>query len=83
MSVFSKEADMTYMAWGGIAIAIIVIVGLMYLHNSDTEKDLLSPEHIMALIGVPLTILSYVAGKKHGESTSNNGNGNGRKPPEE
>ena len=72
MSVFSKEADMTYMAWGGLLIGIIVIVGLMYLHNLDTEKDLLSAEHIMAMIGVPLTILSYVAGKKHGESTSNN-----------
>ena len=47
------------MAWGGLLIGIIVIVGLMYLHNLDTEKDLLSAEHIMAMIGVPLTILSY------------------------
>ena len=68
MSWFSKEADMTYLAIGGLIIAGIVVIGLMILHNLDTEKDLLSPEHIMAIIGLPTVILSYAVGKKHGEA---------------
>ena len=71
MSIFSREADMTYLAWGGLLIALVVVIGLMILHNADTEKDLLSPEHIMAIIGLPTVILSYAVGKKVGEATAN------------
>ena len=43
MAWYSKEADKTYIAWGGLIIALFVVVGLMVLHNADKEKDLLSP----------------------------------------
>ena len=72
MSWFSKEADQTYLALGGLIIAVVVIVGMMILHNLDQEKDLLSPEHIMAIIGLPGLILSYAVGNKHGKETARN-----------
>ena len=75
MSWFSKDADQTYLALGGLFIACVIVVGLMWLHNA--EGDLLSPEHIMALIGMPLTILSYAVGKKVGEMTANGNNKKG------
>ena len=69
MSWYSKEADKTYIAWGGLIIALFVVVGLMVLHNADKEKDLLSPEHIMGMIAMPTVILSYAVGHKDGRNS--------------
>ena len=66
MDWFSKEADKTYIAWGGLLIGIIVVLGLFLLHSADAEGDLLSGEHIMAIIGMPTLILTYAVGHKDG-----------------
>lgn len=71
MNWFSQEADKTYIAIGGLVIGIIVVVGLMLLHHADTQKDLLSGEHIMAIIGMPSLILTYAVGHKHGQASAN------------
>ena len=72
MNWFSAEADKTYIALGGIVIGIIVVVGLMILHNNDAQKDLLSGEHIMAIIGMPSLMLTYAVGHKHGQASKEN-----------
>lgn len=72
MNFFSKDADHTYLALGGLVVAALVVVGLMLLHHMDDGRDLLSAEHIMAIISLPTVILSYAVGKNQGE------NGNGR-----
>ena len=69
MDWFSKEADKTYIAVGGLIVAIVVLVGLMMLHNADAEKDLLSPEHIMGMIAMPTVILAYAVGHKDGQNS--------------
>lgn len=69
MNWFSPEADKTYIAVGGIIIAIIVLVGLMILHNIDREQDLLSPEHIMGMIAMPTVVLAYAVGHKNGRNS--------------
>lgn len=76
MNWYSKEADNTYGVWGGLIIGIVVVVGLMLLHNADTEKDFLSPEHVMGLIAMPTVIMSYFVGKKHGEINGKRDNEN-------
>ena len=77
MAWYSKEADKTYIALGGLIIGVIVVVGLFILHSRDAQKDLLSGEHIMAIIGMPTLILTYAVGHKHGqESKENNDNKN-------
>lgn len=77
MNWFSQEADKTYIAWGGLIIGLIVVVGLFILHNADDQKDLLSGEHIMAIIGMPTLILTYAVGHKHGQESKENGNTKG------
>ena len=72
MSWFSSEADKTYIAIGGIVIAVFVVVGLFILHNADTQKDLLSGEHIMAIIGMPTLMLTYAVGHKDGRNSKEN-----------
>ena len=72
MDWFSPDADKTYIAWGGIAIGIIVVIGLMILHNADKEKDLLSPEHIMGIITMPTLMLTYAVGHKDGRNSKEN-----------
>ena len=74
MNWYSKEADKTYIALGGLIIGLIVVVGLFILHNADDQKDLLSGEHIMAIIGMPTLILTYAVGHKHGQESKENGN---------
>lgn len=69
MRWYSKDADKTYLALGGLVIAVIVVIGLMVLHSRDLQNDLLSPEHIMAIIGLPTVILSYAVGHKHGQES--------------
>ena len=69
MNWISPEADKTYIAIGGILIAIIVLIGLMMLHNADKEKDLLSPEHIMGMIAMPTVVLAYAVGHKDGRNS--------------
>ena len=71
MAWYSKEADKTYIAIGGLIVAVIVLVGLMMLHNADKEKDLLSPEHIMGMIAMPTVILAYAVGHKDGQNSVN------------
>ena len=72
MDWFSPDADKTYIAWGGIAIGIIVVIGLMILHSGDKEKDLLSGEHIMAMIAMPSLMLTYAVGHKAGQAAKEN-----------
>ena len=79
MDWFSKDADKTYIAWGGLVIALVVLIGLMMLHNADAEKDLLSPEHIMGMIAMPTTILAYVVGHKDGQNSKENKEGTDEK----
>ena len=80
MSWFSKEADKTYIAIGGLIIGLIVVVGLFVLHNADKQKDLLSGEHIMAIIGMPTLILTYAVGHKHGVDSKDKGETPDEKP---
>lgn len=69
MSWYSQDADKTYVAIGGLIIGLVVVIGLMILHNADDKKDLLSPEHIMGMITLPTIILSYAVGHKHGRES--------------
>ena len=70
MKWVSEDADKTYTAIGGLILAVVVVIGLMLLHNADTEKDLLSPEHIMGMIAMPTVILSYAIGVKNGRKSA-------------
>ena len=74
MSLTSRDADDTYLVWGGIIIAIVVIIGLFALHYTTPDKSLLSPEIVMAMIAIPSAMFSYAMGKK--KNNESNGNGN-------
>ena len=80
MAWYSKEADKTYVAIGGLIIGLVIVVGLMILHNADKQKDLLSPEHIMGMITLPTIILSYAVGHKHGVDSKDKGEKPDEKP---
>ena len=80
MTWYSQDADKTYVALGGLIIGVIVVIGLMVLHNADKEKDLLSPEHIMGMITLPTIILSYAVGHKHGQESKANEKNKGDSP---
>ena len=71
MRWFSKEADNTYLILGGIALAVVVIIGLFVLHAMNAEKSLLSPEIVMAIVGIPAAMFSYAMGKRSGEQNEN------------
>ena len=80
MRWFSKEADNTYLILGGITLGVLIVVGLFTLHAMSPAETMLSPEIIMAIVGIPAVMFSYAMGKRQGES---NGNGNKTKDKEE
>ena len=65
----NRDLDTTLMAITAMILSFIVTIGLFILHVvSDSEKSLLSPEIVMALIQLPGLFCSYALGKKAGQS---------------
>ena len=62
MSWYSKEADNTYIIFGGILIALLVIFGLIFVRN-----DILSEGIAMAFVAMPVQFISFAIGKKVGQ----------------
>lgn len=73
MSKWSNtEVDTTILVVGGLILAHIVVIGLLVLHiQSDDETELLSPEMLMAILNLPISIIAYGVGKRSGENGKN------------
>lgn len=60
----NRDLDTTLMAIAALILGVIVPIGLFILHFLTPERSLLSPEIVMALIGLPGIFASYALGKK-------------------
>lgn len=67
-SRWSDDFDRSIIAIFGGCLGIIVVIGLFILHEIDDQNDLLSPEHIMAIIGIPGLFVMYALGHKNGQA---------------
>lgn len=67
----NRELDSTILIIGGLVLALVIIVGIFWIHLAKPTDTLITTEMLMFMLGIPTTIISYGAGKKAGE----NGNG--------
>lgn len=77
----NREFDTTALIFIGGFLAFLIVVGIFAVHIlSGAEKSLLSPEILMAMINMPITVMSYAVGKQTGlTQAQNQQNINGRK----
>ena len=72
-----KDADNTYLIMGGLLLAHIIVCCIFAVIFVDSdETQLISPEIMMAIVNLPIAIISFAAGKKLGAMQSGNGNTN-------
>ena len=63
-----RDADNTYLIVGGLILAHIIvscIFAIIFL--DDDEAGIISAELMMAIINLPVTIISFAVGKKVGQ----------------
>ena len=63
-----KDADNTYLIVGGLILAHVIvscIFAIIFL--DDDESNIISAELMMAIINLPITIISFAVGKKLGQ----------------
>ena len=63
----NEDLDSTILILIGGLLALIIIIGLLFIHyKSKSDKPLLTEAIIMALINIPNTCISYSVGNKNG-----------------
>ena len=65
---WSDDFDRSVIAISAGVLGFVVVVGLLILHAIDAQNDLLSPEHIMAMIALPGGFVMYALGHKNGQA---------------